>query len=129
MAKVSIFGALTNIQMLIHTLFNGKRVGTDSFGNVYYRGKPRSGTLRERRWVLYAGAPDASSIPPEWHGWMHHQTNVLPAAGNPFRQKWQKPPLPNMTGTKAAYFPPGDPRGGGHRDPATGDYTAWQPPQ
>jgi NADH:ubiquinone oxidoreductase subunit len=126
MAKINIFGALTNVQMLIKTLFSGERVGTDSFGNVYYRGKPRPRPRRERRWVIYKDRPDASTVPPEWHGWLHHQTSALPAAENKYRQPWQKPPLPNMTGTAQAYTPPGL---RGERDAATGDYAAWAPPQ
>jgi NADH:ubiquinone oxidoreductase subunit len=129
MAKISIFGALTNIQMLIHTLFKGQRVGVDSFGNVYYRGKPRKGTKQERRWVIYKDKPEASTVPAEWHGWLHRQTDTLPSENSKYRQPWEKPHLPNMTGTSVAYLPPGDPRRGGHRPLATGDYTAWQPPQ
>jgi NADH:ubiquinone oxidoreductase subunit len=129
MAKITIFGRLSNIQMLIHTLFWGKRVGADELGNVYYRGRPRPGTARERRWVIYKDKADASRVPPQWHGWLHHQTDVLPADAARFRRSWQKPPLPNLTGTAQAYLPPGDPRKGGRRAAATGDYTAWQPPQ
>jgi NADH:ubiquinone oxidoreductase subunit len=128
MPKISIFGTLSNVQMLIHTLLKGKRVGTDSLGNVYYRGRPRRGTKRERRWVMYKNKPEASLVPPEWHGWLHHQTDAVPApAGDSrYRKPWQKPPIANLTGTNAAYVPPGLK---GHRDHATGDYVAWTPPQ
>src|SRR5438128_348062 len=121
MVNISIFGALTNVQMLIHTLFKGKRVGTDARGNVYYRAAPRRGTKRERRWVIYKAGFDASAVPPEWHGWLHHQTDVVPAADSQYRRPWQKPPLANMTGTASAYVPPGL---HGARDHATGDYIA-----
>lgn len=132
MAKLRLFGALTNVQILIHTLFGGKYVGTDSVGNRYYRGKPRAndrfaGKPRERRWVIYKDAPEASSVPPEWHGWLHHQTDVVPQAHNPLRQTWQKPPQENLTGSDQAYLPPGHVLRGGHRAPATGDYQPWQP--
>jgi NADH:ubiquinone oxidoreductase subunit len=126
MAKVSIFGSLTNVQMLIHTLFKGKRVGTDAYDNVYYRAAPRRGTKRERRWVIYRKGFDASTVPPEWHGWLHHQTDAVPSNDSKHRKPWQKPPLANMTGTDAAYAPPGL---HGPRDHATGDYKAWAPPQ
>ncbi|MEZ0226619.1 MAG: NADH:ubiquinone oxidoreductase subunit NDUFA12 [Alphaproteobacteria bacterium] len=129
MAKISIFGVLTNIQMLIHTALHGKSVGEDSLGNKYYSGKPRRGTKRQRRWVIYKGDPEASMVPPEWHGWLHHQTNAVPEASSRHRQAWQMPPQPNLTGTGAAYLPPGHTLRGGKRDAATGDYTAWQPPQ
>lgn len=129
MAKVSIFGVLSNVQILLRTFLRGKAAGQDAFGNRYYRGKPRSGTTIERRWVIYKGAPEASTIPPEWHGWLHYQTNVVPSAESAHRQVWQKPHLPNQTGTDGAYLPPGHTLKGGKRDHATGDYVAWQPPQ
>lgn len=127
MPKISIFGRLTTIHILLHTLFKGKKAGTDDFGNVYFTGKPRRGQKQQRRWVLYKGAPEASSVPPEWHGWLHHQTDVLPAHGNPYRQPWQKPHRPNMTGTAQAYAPPS--LKGQARATSTGDYTPWQPPR
>lgn len=113
----------------LFTLLHGGKVGTDSFGNQYYRGKPRGNTKRERRWVLYNGPSDASTVPAEWHGWLHHQTNTLPAENNPLRRDWQKPPQPNMTGSSAAYVPPGHVWRGAARDKATGDYQPWTPPQ
>jgi NADH:ubiquinone oxidoreductase subunit len=126
MSKISIFGILSNVQMLLFTACSGKRVGTDQFGNVYYRGKPRGGATEERRWVMYASAPDASKIPPEWHGWIHHQTDTVPDGASKYRQPWQKPPVSNKTGTDQAYFPPGV---RGKRESATADYVAWQPPK
>lgn len=131
MANVSIFGVLSNIQMLIKTAFGGKKVGVDQYGNVYYTGKPRAGTKLERRWVMYNGEVEASRVPPEWHGWLHHQTDALPAsaAAGKFRKPWQRSWQPNMTATDKAYFPPGDTRSRGYRDAATGDYQAWQPPK
>ena len=63
-----------------------ERVGEDMFGNVYYRGGPRA-DKRERRWVMYKTAPEASLIPPEWHGWLHYQTDVVPSVeGKSFRR-------------------------------------------
>lgn len=105
----------------------GERVGEDQLGNVYYRAKPRPGYKRERRWVMYKGAPEASLIPPEWHGWMHHQTDAVPSNDEGFRRSWQKPHQPNLTGTTGAYRPPGHVLEGGQRDKATGDYEPWRP--
>lgn len=53
----------------------GKRVGEDEFGNVYYEGGMSSYGL-PKRWVIYKGYAEASAIPPGWHGWMHHRTDV-----------------------------------------------------
>jgi len=130
MAKISIFGVLSNVQMLIHTRLFGQFVGKDLAGNKYYRGKPRKGTKRERRWVIYTGAPEASLVPPEWHGWLHHQTDKVPPRDQSrHRKSWQLPHQPNMTGTDGAYLPPGHTLKGGKRDAATGDYVPWQPPK
>lgn len=129
MPKISIVGVLTNVQILIHTMFHGTKVGVDHLGNTYYRGKPRKGTKRERRWVIYQDKPEASLVPAEWHGWLHHQTDAVPAAENKHRREWQKPHLPNQTGTEAAYRPPGHALMGGQRAASTADYSAWTPPE
>ncbi len=125
----SLLGALSPMHIYFVTLATGAtKVGTDSLGNRYYRAKPRKGYKRERRWVLYKGAPEASMVPPEWHGWLHHQTDAVPADNaQSFRRLWQKPHQPNLTGTNLAYRPPGHILKGGHRAKATGDYEAWKP--
>ncbi len=111
------------------TLITGaKLVGVDGFGNRYYRANPRKGYKRERRWVIYNGVPEASMIPPEWHGWIHHQTDVVPEEGvKSFRRPWQKPHQPNLTGTTQAYRPPGHLLKGGQRAASDSDYEAWKP--
>jgi NADH:ubiquinone oxidoreductase subunit len=117
------------------TWWAGELVGTDQFGNRYYRQKnyrPRekgAGKFsRERRWVLYNGETEASRVPPEWHGWLHHTVAEPPPSGAPTkRYPWQKEHLPNLTGTPLAYRPPGSLLRGGQRAPATGDYEPWQP--
>jgi NADH:ubiquinone oxidoreductase subunit len=78
-----------------------------------------------RRWVAYAGAPEASRVPPEWHAWLHYTTDA-PLAERA-RRPWEKPHLPNATGTPAGYRPPGHDYRGGARQRATGDYEAWTP--
>ena len=35
----------------------------------------------ERRWVIYNGYAEASTMPPSWHGWMHHTVDVPPTRG------------------------------------------------
>lgn len=125
----ALTSVLSTASVRLLTLCSGKRAGQDSVGNVYYTAPPKRGLKRERRWVLYAGAPEASAVPAEWHGWLHHQTDQLPADHNPLRRPWQKPPQENKTGTSQAYVPPGHFYRGGQRDAATGDYEAWTPPQ
>ncbi len=129
MAKISILGVLSNIQILSLIARKGSFVGEDSFGNKYYEGKPRKGTKQPRRWVKYNAKTEASLIPPEWHGWMHHQTNMLPTDGGAeeFRQDFIKEHQPNMTGTDNAYFPKGHVVKGSKRDSTASDYEAWKP--
>lgn len=124
-------GVLSPAQITAFTLRSGgKKVGRDQFGNTYYEGKPRKGYKLTRRWVMYKGKPEASAVPPEWHGWLHHQSDRLPAANaESFRRDWQKPHTPNLTGTNAAYRPPGHILKGGTRARAGGDYAAWHPPE
>ena len=109
----------------IFTALNGKLVGQDSDGNRYYEMKRARPGARMRRWVIYQGAPEATKVPPEWHAWLHHTTDApIPDSGRRF---WQKPHVPNRTGTPEGYRPPGHDYRGGQRDRATGDYEAWTP--
>ena len=114
-----------NLGTWLFTKLHGRRIGTDAAGNVYFverRGRPG---LRVRRWVAYAGRPEASEVPPEWHAWLHYTTDApLQEAA---RRPWEKAHLPNLTGTPLSYRPPGHDYQGGHRARATGDYEAWTP--
>ena len=128
MGIFSLLGVVSPAHMSFFNFTRSKRlVGTDALGNTYYAGKPIKGYKRERRWVMYNGAPEASKVPPEWHGWLHHQTDEVPKNNEGYRRPWQKPHQPNVTGTNAAYRPPGHMLKGGKRDKATGDYEAWKP--
>ena len=106
----------------LFTRRNGVRVGTDVYGNVYYRAKKG-----DRRWVIYNGSNDASRIPPDWYGWMHHQIDGHPDEALPPAPKFLKAPNPNRTGTAEAYRPSGALERGGQRQAASGDYEAWVP--
>lgn len=114
-----------NIGTRIFTWLHGREIGRDAVGNVYYEEKHGRTGLRTRRWVDYAGPPEASAVPPEWHAWLHYTTDE-PLVERP-RQPWEKPHQPNATGTPASYRPPGHDYRGGARARATGDYEAWTP--
>jgi len=106
----------------LYTRRKGELVGEDEQGNRYYRERGS-----RRRWVMYKGAIEASRVPPEWHRWLHYTTDVPPSEQPPVVKPWEKPHVPNLTGTPGAYFPPGslnDPR---PRARGTGDYEAWRP--
>ena len=57
----------------LYTIFFGKFVGEDEFGNKYYQNK------KNKRWVIYNGEINASKITSDWFSWMHHTTNKIPS--------------------------------------------------
>jgi NADH:ubiquinone oxidoreductase subunit len=128
MARLSLRHFLKNFYIRILTWRRGILVGTDALGNSYYRSTAPGQWGRESRWVIYAGEDEASLVPAEWHGWLHHSTLKPPTEQPPVERPWIKPHKPNATGTAAAYRPPGHTLQGGHRARATGDYQAWTPP-
>lgn len=110
----------------LFTRRTGREVGRDAQGNVYYASKP--GTKGpERRWVIYNGSPEASRVPPEWYLWMHKTVDALPTALTTIPRDWEKPWVPNLTGTPQAHAPSGSLAVTGKRARATGDYEAWSP--
>ena len=113
----------------LFTRRRGDSVGEDEFGNRYYRVRGAKDWRRERRWVVYAGdgEPEASAVPPGWNAWLHHNRERPPSEDPLPAKRWEKPHLPNLTGTTSAYLPPGHELRGGKRDRATGDYEAWRP--
>lgn len=115
---------------LLWTWRYGELVGQDEFGNRYYRwrgGKIDPTLGFERRWVIYNGYAEASTIPPTWHGWIHHIVDVPPTEENYQPRPWQKPHRSNLTGTRAAYRPSGSTLAESRRPAATGDYKRWVP--
>ncbi len=112
----------------LNTQRHGVAMGQDDQGNLYYEGKAADGPFK-RRWVMYAGQNDASRVPPEWHGWLHHQFEDVPDKALPPARPWGAAPTPNLTGTMQAYRPKGAQGAGEVRARATGDYVAWTPDQ
>lgn len=98
----------------------GKKVGEDSQGNIFYETADRA-----RRWVIFNGEAEASRVDAEWHGWLHRTWDEPPTKRPLPRKTWEKPHLPNLTGTDRAYVPPGSLR---RVEPvARKDYEAWTP--
>ncbi|GAB5356514.1 hypothetical protein AAMO2058_000296200 [Amorphochlora amoebiformis] len=91
----------------------GKIVGKDKFGNVYYEAADHPIHGRDR-WVEYADKSDwdGSEVPAEWHMWLTHMHDGLPkdeagASGASFQ--WKKEHLKNVGsryGSSANYLPP-----------------------
>lgn len=110
------------IGVALLTLLKGQKMGSDNFGSVYYQERfflPKPKTRKPRRWVVYKGIPQASKVPASWHGWLHYTTDQTPEKLDRKAHSWEKPHLPNLTGTKKAYRPP--------MDVDAKVYKAWKP--
>ncbi len=134
---------MASIGTLLFTWLRGDLVGSDGFGNRYYRVRGQGGgkgqgplvdrqmvrrmDRRDRRWVIFAGEVEASAVPPMWNAWLHHTIDDVPSDETTGQRPWQKAHQPNFTGTAKAYRPEGSVLRGGHRAKATGDYEPWRP--
>ncbi len=99
-------------------------VGVDESGNKYYSSHKVDYLGRKRRYVIYNIDNDPSAISPAWHMWLHHLADNAPQTReNSF--VWQKPRIPNSTGTKMAYHPLG--MNCCRRKNVSADYEKWQP--
>ncbi|MFQ6777015.1 NADH:ubiquinone oxidoreductase subunit NDUFA12 [Cereibacter sphaeroides] len=104
----------------LFTWRNGVKVGEDEQGNLFYTSKDG-----KRRWVIYNGEIEASRIGADWHGWLHNTWDDPPTSKPLAHKPWEKPHVENLTGTAAAYAPPGSIR---RTEPVVRrDYEAWQP--
>ena len=84
----------------LYTIFFGRLVGKDDFGNKYYENNKKT-----KRWVIYKGEIDASKISADWYSWIHFMKNKIEFDTKIKKYDWQKPHLSNQTGTKNAYHP------------------------
>ena len=82
----------------LKTLFFGKLVGRDEYGNKYYKSK------KDERWVVYSNNIEATKITSDWFLWMHHTIDKIPDKSVK-KFKWQKKHLENRTGSKDSYKP------------------------
>lgn len=106
---------------------HGEFVGEDELGNRYYRAPSKiPDSISEHRWVVYKNYAEASSIPPGWHGWMHHRVATPPSQESYTPREWQKPHQQNLTGSALAYRPTGS-IAGPLKPAAAPDYEAWRP--
>ncbi len=82
----------------IKTIFTGKYVGKDNFGNKYYKNN------EDKRWVIYSKDIEATKIPSDWYLWMHYTTNKIPDKIEK-KYNWQKDHAENRTGTNLKHQP------------------------
>ncbi len=116
------------ISLRVFTWIKGRYVGTDSYGNKYYRErflfmKPNR---RPKRWVIFKGVAEGSKVPAEWYGWLHYSLE------EPIRDRqkyfWEKPHRPNLTGTSLAYLPSKHSlKLSGDKKSKNSNYDAWVP--
>ena len=100
--NLKIFFTWWNRQTLgtfLKTLFFGKFVGKDEFGNKYYKNK------KDERWVIYSGQIDSTKITSDWFLWMHHTIDSIPNKDIEKKFSWQKKHLENQTGTNNSFKP------------------------
>ncbi|MEG8099282.1 NADH:ubiquinone oxidoreductase subunit NDUFA12 [Candidatus Liberibacter brunswickensis] len=127
---------MKNLLLQIFTWWNGQTLGTrfftwrygriigkDEFGNTYYEGRKDIYGF-PKRWVIYKGYADPSSIPPMWHGWIHYRRVDVPTQEKEYVFNWQKPHRVNFTGSLNSYCP----RFNKNNNPNSKiKYKAWSP--
>ena len=86
------------IGTFLKTLFLGKYVGKDEFGNKYYK------SIRDERWVIYANEIEATKITSDWYLWIHHTIDNIPNYKDK-KYRWQKKHSENKTGSKDSFKP------------------------
>ena len=111
-------GQTLNTQLF--TWRKGVKVGEDEAGNIFYQTRDNA-----KRWVIFNGEAEASCVSPDWHGWLHHTWDETPNSTPLVHKAWEKPHLPNLTGTVMAYAPAGSIRKTTPR--SRSDYEAWTP--
>lgn len=105
-----------------------RQVGEDEQGNRYFEEKePGSPGGQRRRWVVYHGIAEASRVPPDWHGWLHHTYEEPPTVAPLTRRAFEKDHLPNMTGTPLAYHPKGSLARADGPGNVNDEYEPWTP--
>ena len=82
----------------LKTLFFGKFVGSDEYGNKYYKSK------KNERWVVYSNNIEATKITSDWYLWIHHTIDKIPDEKEK-KHTWQKKHLENQTGTINSFKP------------------------
>eukprot|EP00252_Welwitschia_mirabilis_P017704 TRINITY_DN39235_c0_g1_i1.p1 TRINITY_DN39235_c0_g1~~TRINITY_DN39235_c0_g1_i1.p1 ORF type:complete len:164 (-),score=28.80 TRINITY_DN39235_c0_g1_i1:157-648(-) len=101
-------------------------VGVDKFGNKYYE-KLENTQFGRHRWVEYADKSryNASSVPPEWHGWLHYMTDHTAEQLEMLRPKrYGEEHRPNLSGEGEEFIY----HSKGHLlNPSKRDWTRYEP--
>ena len=81
----------------LKNIFFGKFVGSDQYGNKYYKSK------NDERWVVYSTNIEATKITSDWYLWIHHTIDKIP--DNNKQSLMAKKHLENQTGTINSHKP------------------------
>lgn len=120
MAEIFTWWAGQTVGTRFATWRGGEFVGEDDAGNKFYRSKDGA-----KRWVIYSGEAEASKVSADWHGWLHKTYDELPTDKPLVHKSWEKPHVPNLTGTGQEYRPAGSITHSAPKTPR--DYEAWVP--
>ena len=82
----------------LKTIFFGKYVGNDEYGNKYYKSK------KYERSVIYYNQIESTKITSDWFLWIHHTIDKIPNSKDT-KFSWQKKHLENQTGTINSFKP------------------------
>lgn len=104
--------------------------GTDLYGNNYY--EDLDAIFGRQRLVVFKKftpqGGDASEIPAEWHGWLHHMVDEVPTEmpPSPVAYKVRHRKMASEFGESDNHLPPGHYR---RQDPnfTTATYEGWRP--
>ena len=105
----------------LYSMLNGIEIGRDDNGNIYYMEKMSLFSSYIKRWVVYKGDVEASSIPPAWHLWLHYTSDKIPENNKFVTPRWLKEPQANKSGSKKAYHPVN------YKQQIVPDYEPWRP--
>ena len=100
------------------TYFNGIPVGKDEFGNQYFSNKEDT-----KRWVIYGGRVEATTVNPEWNNWLRFTSVQIPECLR--SHDWQLKHKPNQSGTSNAYSPQSNFNNNSYKK--KNDYEKWSP--
>ena len=123
LSKIFTWWNGATIGTALFSRLNGREVGRDDAGNVYFANKDNAAS----RWVIYNGANDASRVPPGWNAWLRGTIDEIPDQSLPPRRSFEREPEANLTGTMEAFRPDGSLSGKRVRPASTGDYQPWTP--
>lgn len=109
---------------------DGTLVGEDELGNRYYENN--NNQIGRHRWVVYKDlswplGQEATSICPDWHGWIHCLYDVPPSHKEFKRPIYALKHKPNTSGGQERYVPKGS-----WHNPEKRNWTKmqfWQPPK